>query len=236
MRRKLFYGENLFFRLMGRLGDFMCLNILYLLTSLPVVTAGASVSALYDVLYDISRGKEGGCVKRYIRAFKKHFQKATAYWMICLFLAVFLVSGIFGIRFMNGSVRIFFQGISAILFLLWAGMGSFGFILISWNGFSIREAFGSAVLITIGSFPWLVMNLLITCIPALFFITRSRFIAAFGMPLFILFGIPLLGYIKVFVYKQALKKYGLIKGEEENDNGESAHLSDRALDGYGKSI
>ena len=54
MRRKLFYGENLFFRLMGRLGDFMCLNILYLLTSLPVVTAGASVSALYDVLYDIS--------------------------------------------------------------------------------------------------------------------------------------------------------------------------------------
>ena len=47
------------FRLMGRLGDFMCLNILYLLTSLPVVTAGASVSALYDVLYDISRGKEG---------------------------------------------------------------------------------------------------------------------------------------------------------------------------------
>ena len=92
--RRLFNGENLFFRLMGKLGDFMCLNVFYLLTSLPIVTAGASVSALYEVLFDMKRGKDGSCFRRYVQAFQKHFRRATVYWLVCLSLAVFLILGL----------------------------------------------------------------------------------------------------------------------------------------------
>lgn len=214
MRRKLFCGENPFFKLMGRLGDFMCLNILYLLTSLPVFTAGASVGALYEVLYDIHSGRDGNCFCRYLQAFKKNFRKATVYWLTCLAAGMFLVVGILGVRYMSGESRLFFQAVSVVLVFLWVGTLSFGLILISWTDLSIKHVFRGAVLITAGSFPWLGLNLLITCIPVLAVAAGNKFIMAFGMPLFVLFGIPLLGYVKTCVYKQALKKYGLIKEEK----------------------
>lgn len=221
MRRRLFCGENLFFRLMGRLGDFMCLNLLFLLTSLPVFTAGASAGAMYAVLYDISREREGSCFRRYMKAFRAHFCRATAYWLLCLLAAAFLAMGILGVRYMDGGGRIFFQAASVILAFLWMGTLSFGIILISWADFSVREAFRSAVLMTAGSFPWLFLNLLITVVPVLLIVTGNRFIAAFVMPLSVLFGIPFFGYVKTWVYRQALRKYGLMR-EEECDKEETA--------------
>ena len=211
MRRKLFSGDNLFFRLMGRLGDLMCLNMLFLLTSLPVVTAGASISALYEVLYDISMGREGNCFKKHIRAFRKHFGAATGYWMLCLAAVLFLASGIWGAGYMERGSRIFFQGFYLALFLMWAGMLSFGLILISWAGYSVGQALRSAALITVGSFPWLIVNLTIGAVPVLFLLSGNRFVLAYGTPLFVLFGIPLSGMAKTCVYRRALKKYGLRK-------------------------
>lgn len=219
MIRKLFYGENLFFRLMGRLGDFMCLNILCVLTSLPVFTAGASMAALYEVLRDIGGGREGGCVRRYIKAFQKNFSRATTYWLICMLAAVFLMLGILGMSHMGGETREFFLAMSVFLGFLWIGMLSFGMILISWTDFSIRQAFYSAVLITIGSFPWLILNLLISGMPILAVIAGNKFVLAFLMPLFMLFGIPLLGYMKTYVYRRVLKKYGLVNEGTGNDCG-----------------
>jgi len=236
MRQKLFSGDNVFFRLMGKIGDFMCLNFLFLLSCLPVVTAGAAVSALYEVLYDISLKKDGGCFRKYIRAFRKLLGRAAAYWIICLFLAVFLILGISGVRLMDGGVRIFFQAVSVVLILLWTGALSFGLVLISRTDFSVKETFRNAVLVTVGSFPQFILNVLITCLPVLFFLKGGRLIVSFFMPLFALFGIPLVGYVKMHVYRQVLKKYGFIKEEEENDSGESAHLSDRAVDGHGEEV
>lgn len=236
MRRKLFHGENLFFRLMGRLGDFMSLNILFLLFSLPVVTTGAAVSALYEVLYGISLGEEGRCMKKFIWAWKEKFCRATVYWITCLFLAMLLVLGIAGVGIMDGGIRIFFQAVSVALVLLWAGVLSFGLILISRTDCSVKETFRNAVFMTAGSFPQLMLNVLITCIPVLLWVKGGRVIVSFFMPLFALFGIPLVGYVKIHVYRQVLKKYGFIKEEEENDSREGTHLSDRAVDGYGKEI
>lgn len=211
--QRLFNGENLFFRLMGKLGDFMCLNVLFLLTSLPIVTAGASVSALYVVLFDMRRGKDGSCFRRYMQAFQKNFRRATVYWLVCLSVAVFLILGFWGSGYMDRRGRVIFQAAFVLLSFVWMGMLSFGLILISWTETTVRRAIQSTVLITVGSFPWLILNILITGIPILFIVAGNRYILAYGIPLFLLFGVPLLSYVKMYVYRRALKKYGLIEEE-----------------------
>ena len=45
-----FHPENKFFNFMSKIGDFIVLNILFLMTSLPIITIGASSCALSDVL------------------------------------------------------------------------------------------------------------------------------------------------------------------------------------------
>ena len=47
MLQSFFNYDNPIWRFMGRLGDMIVLNLLWLVCSIPVVTIGASTTALY---------------------------------------------------------------------------------------------------------------------------------------------------------------------------------------------
>lgn len=70
------------------LGDLFLVNMLWLFTSLPLITVGAASSAAYAVLLRYIR--EGGVpiLKTYFRSFKENFFQATALWLIALVMAV----------------------------------------------------------------------------------------------------------------------------------------------------
>lgn len=216
MLRKVFNGNNIFFRAMGRLGDFICLNIIYIFSCIPIITVGASTCALYDILYDISEGREGHCLVRFWDSFKRHFKRATIYWTLCLLITAFWGTGMCGVRIMNGSIQILFGAVTVILGIFWLGLTFFGLILVAWTELPVRTIVHNASLITLGSLPWLAVSVLITCIPAILILTMHIRIVAYVIPMLILFGIVLLDYMKVFVYKQTLKKYGLLVKENEN--------------------
>ncbi len=57
--------------------DLVILNVLFVLTSLPVITLGASVTALYSVTLRRVRGEETSIAKAYFLAFKGNFLPAT---------------------------------------------------------------------------------------------------------------------------------------------------------------
>ena len=47
MLQGLFNYDNPVWRFIGKLGDLIILNVLWLITSIPIVTIGASTTALY---------------------------------------------------------------------------------------------------------------------------------------------------------------------------------------------
>lgn len=218
MLEKVFNGNNIFFRIMGRLGDFICLNLCYLMACIPIVTIGSATCALYEVLYEIGEGKDGHCMIRFWHAMKKYFKRATIYWCICLFLVGIFCVGMSGVQMMNGRIRMLFQAVSVgyVIFLL--GFIFIGLILIAWTETSLRTTMRNAFLITIGSFPWLILNIMITSIPAIIIFTGNVYAVANVLPLFLLFGLVLCDYVKMFIYKKILKKYGLLKGEKESQD------------------
>ena len=69
--------------------DFMMLNALFLIMSLPVVTIGANVTALYSVGFQILKKDESSLYKTYFKSFKENFKQATGVW--CLFLGIILI-------------------------------------------------------------------------------------------------------------------------------------------------
>ena len=66
------------------------LNILWFLCCLPVVTAGASTTALFYVTLKMAKDEEGNVTKSFFRAFKENFKKATVIWLILLALGIVL--------------------------------------------------------------------------------------------------------------------------------------------------
>ncbi len=66
------------------------LNILWFLCSLPIVTAGASTTALFYVTLKMVHNEEGSLTKSFFRAFKENFRQSTIVWLILLVLGIFL--------------------------------------------------------------------------------------------------------------------------------------------------
>ena len=62
---------------MSRIFDMMCLNVLWLVCSLPIFTIGASTTAMYTVMLKVVKNEEGYIVKGFFKAFKENFKKST---------------------------------------------------------------------------------------------------------------------------------------------------------------
>ncbi|MBE6122003.1 MAG: DUF624 domain-containing protein [Erysipelotrichaceae bacterium] len=60
------------------------LNLLWLICSLPVFTAGASTAALYSVMLKIADGKESTLTKAFFASFRRNFRQATKLWLLML--------------------------------------------------------------------------------------------------------------------------------------------------------
>lgn len=73
-----------------KIGDLLCLSVLWLAFSLPVFTIGASSAALYAAVHHCLRRSGAGVWKSFWTAFREDFRRSTLAWLIELVvLAVF---------------------------------------------------------------------------------------------------------------------------------------------------
>lgn len=88
---KLFNMNGGLFQEITKIGNLVILNILFICCSLPVVTIGASSTALYAVTLKMVKNQESYVVKDFLHAYKKNFRQATIIWLILFGLAVVLI-------------------------------------------------------------------------------------------------------------------------------------------------
>ena len=72
--------------------DIILLNVLFLVSCIPIVTIGTAVSALYSVTLKMVRREYPAVWRAYLTAFRENFRQSTQLWL-CV-LAVFLVAGV----------------------------------------------------------------------------------------------------------------------------------------------
>ena len=81
---RLFSYDSKFSQIMLKLCYGCYLNLLWMVCSLPVFTAGAATAALYDVTLRIAREEDPPLTTRFFRAFRENFRQATVLWLILL--------------------------------------------------------------------------------------------------------------------------------------------------------
>lgn len=75
-----------FYNVMDKFGDLFYLNILFILTSLPIITIGASFTALYTITNKMVDDDEPPVKDAYFKAFKENFKQSTTLWIIDLII------------------------------------------------------------------------------------------------------------------------------------------------------
>ena len=91
----LFNPENKFWNFIGKIADVACMSLLWFLTSLPIVTIGASTAAFYSFTLDAVHDEEGKVWSTYFSAFRENFRKATLLWLLQLVLTAFLAVNLY---------------------------------------------------------------------------------------------------------------------------------------------
>lgn len=71
--------------------DLFVLDVLCLLLSIPIVTAGAAFTAKYYVTMKMVRKESPGVFKPYFKAFKENFKQSTLIWLFQLVLMALLL-------------------------------------------------------------------------------------------------------------------------------------------------
>lgn len=89
--RDFFSLDGSFNKYGSLLADTIILSLLWLFFSLPIVTIGASTSAMYYVATRRISEREGYMTSDFWSAFKSNFVRSTVLWLMVLVLAIVLV-------------------------------------------------------------------------------------------------------------------------------------------------
>ena len=91
---KLFSLDSPVMKSLSFIGDLIILNVLFLVCCIPLVTIGASATALYTISMRMAAKDDRGILKPFFRAFKENIKKATVIWLTFLLIGAVLALGI----------------------------------------------------------------------------------------------------------------------------------------------
>lgn len=112
-------NDSIFGKIMTRFGIIIGANLMFILFSMPVVTAGAAYTALYHVMFKTLRGD--GVVnpfKQFWIGFKNNFIQSTIVWILTIGLVVIFYMEFRITGYMSGAIegiRYALVGVAAIL-------------------------------------------------------------------------------------------------------------------------
>lgn len=90
------------------------LNLLWLICCIPIVTIGASTTALYYTSLKIVRGEDHALGHMFFRSFRENFRQSTVLWLILLATGLFLA----GDGYLAYRLRAASTGAPAVLWTL----------------------------------------------------------------------------------------------------------------------
>ncbi len=182
--------------------NFTVLNLVFLITCLPVVTIGAALSSLYYVTLREARGEYGYLVRTYIKEFRQNLKSGTLAFAILFAAAAILLFNLafwYGAGSLTASV---FTGLLIVAAIAWFLVFTYTFPLIARFENSTRQTLKNAFALAMSN---LKATLALILIDALVFFF-CLFLAPMKL-LMVLFGFAFIAYCQSFVFKKVFEPY-----------------------------
>lgn len=166
--KTIFNWENPFIQFLGRIGDMIITNLMFLICCLPVFTIGASITALSKVMQDIVREEDSSTVKTFFRAFKENFKQATIAWLVVLLFLVAMACNflLISIYFSGSALSVLNWVLFAVISIMCA-VAAYLFPLIARYQNTLKEHVMNAGILAIIKLPRTLAMVLLNLLPFL---------------------------------------------------------------------
>ncbi len=189
-------------RFFDKVFNLLWLNIVVLIFSLPIVTMGASFTAMHYVLFGMVKNEEGYVLPTFWKSFRQNFKQATLIWLPFMFVVAVL--GVDAYLFSKGVVTMPGAYKLVIYFLLF--VVAFGMLFVfpvlshydNTTKGTIRNAYAMAMFNPIKSIVMLILY--IAPWAAAVFVPNCIFLCLF-------YGFSLPGYFAAILYEGIFERF-----------------------------
>lgn len=156
------------------LADLILLNILYIITCIPIITIGASTTALYYTFSQRKRG-ETSMTRTFFVGFKHNLAQASLIWLIAFLLGALLCLNFYIVSFWTQ-----YQTIALAILMcptvLYCSILSYVFPLLGEFENKTIQLLSNSVLMSLAHFPKTLILLLINSFPLIVLLLLPSFI------------------------------------------------------------
>lgn len=205
---KVFDMDGPVFSTLNRLADLVWLNILYIICCIPIVTIGASTTAMYYVTMKIVKNEEGYITRSFFKSFKMNFKQATLLWLLALAVGGILaldysiMTDRFGdIVALSATIKKVVLGILIIIGGIYLFTMVYLFPLLAKFDNNIKNTVKNSLLISIRHFPFTLLLIVIPIIPFVLMLFVNQLILLIFLIVFSLIAfISSYIYVRIFAY------------------------------------
>ncbi len=220
---KLFDLDSKFMHFMNKFADLMWLNILTLIFCIPLVTVGASVTAMHRVLLAIYRDEESYITRSFWKSFKQNFKQSTIIWLIYLAVIILLISDFLLIYKGGMEVHAFIKYALIFVAVLTAFSFFWVFVLQSRYENKVWQTIKNSLVVGTSHFFYSIMMMILSIIPLV-----VVYLFNIGIPLVIAFGFTAPGILMTMLYSRVFDRMEGVNRKElkKQDDGWTVELEE----------
>lgn len=213
-----FNMDNKFFVFMGRVADLIILNLLCVVCCLPVITAGASITAMFYVTLKMVRNEESYIVRSFFKSFKENFKQATIINVIMLITGLMLYFDLSIVKDMDGGLYKALFCVFVAFTFLYLLIFLYIYPVLSKFYNTIKNTFVNSFLMAIRHLPYTFLMLIISVVPVAVFFIPSAQIQSIVLMLMVLMGFSVVAFINSRFLVKIFDNY--MPKEEDGENTE----------------
>jgi len=204
-------NDNPIMRGLARIFDLVVLNLLFIICSVPIITIGASTTAMYAVTLKMVKNEEGYIVKGFLQAFKENFKMSTKAWLIMFPVSLLVYINIL-LSMEMPSLGSLFMVIFIIIGMLVIFVGVYVYPLIARYENSLKATFRNALLLAIGRLPYTILLVIIHVAPVIITVIDLHTFV-YGIMIWLMIGFSLINWCCSMI----LRRVFVIFDEKENE-------------------
>lgn len=150
----MFRYDNPIMRFLSKAVDVFLVNLLWVICSIPILTIGASTTAMYYVTLKIVRDEDGSAVRAFFHSFSKNFKQATIIWLIMLIIPIALCCYLYfylSVLETEGILRFLITTAGLVILVFWVAIFTYIFPSIARFENPIKQIFYNAFAMSIAN-------------------------------------------------------------------------------------
>lgn len=204
--KKLFNLDSGFTKFFGNLVNLFILNLMFMLTSIPIITIGPSLVAMHHVTSKLARGDDVYIIKTYLKSFKVNLKLSLTVWLLIILGGLIIYSNVSFVNYLSGIPYIFLFMVLAVVIIIYLILLSSIFYYIARFNNNFKESIFNTIQISLVNLHYCVLLILITIGPWIIILSTPITMIT-GIYFFTFGGFAFLSFVKSYILKFVYIKY-----------------------------